>query len=108
MGLLRLFFSDRTPLWAKWLFGLLALAYLASPWDGIPDIFLGPGFIDDLIVVPLLLWIGTRFGVDLKSSEKPDHQDRPRRKKVENEARSQRGKQDGPIGERSAGMRRES
>lgn len=106
MGLLRLFFSPRTPLWARWLFGLLALAYLVSPWDGIPDIFLGPGFIDDLIVVPLLLWIGTRFGVDLRPSDEPNSEPR-RRKKVKNQAKSRHEREQSPVGERSSGMRRE-
>ncbi|MEM9752830.1 MAG: DUF1232 domain-containing protein [Planctomycetota bacterium] len=105
MNLLRLFFSERTPTWAKVVFGLLALAYLASPLDFIPDVLLGPGFIDDLIVVPLLLWIGTWFSGQAKEHDAP--QDGPRRrKKVDNEA-PRRKRDDGSVGERSDGMSRE-
>ena len=35
---------------------LLVLGYLASPYDLFPDFFLGPGWIDDLILVALSLW----------------------------------------------------
>ncbi|MDY6971014.1 MAG: DnaJ domain-containing protein [Thermodesulfobacteriota bacterium] len=38
------------------LFSLLALAYIICPYDLIPDFFLGMGWIDDLIILPLVLW----------------------------------------------------
>ncbi len=104
MGLLRLFFSSRTPTWAKWVFGLLALFYLASPWDAIPDIFLGPGFIDDLVVVPLLLWLGTRFA--WRGDDRDPDDTSPGRKTVKNEA-PPRAKP-AAVDERSPGMRREA
>jgi DnaJ like chaperone protein len=35
---------------------LFLLGYLASPYDLFPDFFLGPGWIDDLILVGLYCW----------------------------------------------------
>jgi uncharacterized membrane protein YkvA (DUF1232 family) len=40
----------------KWLFSLLGLAYVISPYDLFPDLFVGVGWIDDLIVLGLLWW----------------------------------------------------
>lgn len=41
---------------------LLVLAYGVSPFDLLPELFLGPaGLIDDLIIIPLLLWLLSRF-----------------------------------------------
>ena len=33
---------------------LLAIVYVLSPYDFFPDVFLGPGWVDDLIVVTLV------------------------------------------------------
>ncbi len=38
-----------------------ALAYLASPIDLIPDFIPVIGQLDDLIIVPLLIWFALRF-----------------------------------------------
>ena len=35
---------------------LLVLGYLASPYDLFPDFFLGPGWIDDLILLGISFW----------------------------------------------------
>ena len=35
---------------------ILALAYIISPYDLFPDFFLGPGWIDDLLLVGGLWW----------------------------------------------------
>ncbi len=76
----RLFWSSKTPVWAKLLFGIGALVYLSFPWDAIPDIFLGVGQLDDLVVVPTLLWLATKF------AHRPEQKHPPhRRKKVVNE-----------------------
>lgn len=51
------FRNPRTPLWLKAAMVGVVL-YLVSPIDLIPDILLGFGFIDDLVLVPLMLsWI---------------------------------------------------
>jgi len=53
----RAFRHKATPLHLK-LAMLLVPLYLVSPIDIIPDLFLGFGIIDDLVIVPLLVnWI---------------------------------------------------
>ena len=52
--------------------------YLISPFDLIPDFFLGPGWIDDLFLVGLLIWFlsgrslpfSARFGTPHGSSHR--------------------------------------
>jgi len=57
----RAFLDPRTPLWLKAAM-IGVVLYLVSPIDLIPDILLGFGFIDDLILVPLMLsWIARRL-----------------------------------------------
>src|SRR5580698_1589425 len=46
--------DSRTPLFAKFV-ALLAILYLLSPIDLIPDFIPVVGFLDDIIIVPLLL-----------------------------------------------------
>ena len=46
----------RTPRLSKFLI-LAALAYLASPIDLIPDFIPVLGQLDDLVVVPTLIWV---------------------------------------------------
>lgn len=50
----------RTPRVSKWLIAL-ALVYLASPIDIIPDFIPVIGYLDDLVVVPFLLWLALKF-----------------------------------------------
>ncbi|MHA4809713.1 YkvA family protein [Flavitalea flava] len=50
----------RTPAYAK-LTAFLALAYLLSPIDLIPDFIPFIGYLDDLIIVPFLLHIAFRL-----------------------------------------------
>jgi DnaJ-domain-containing protein 1 len=40
----------------KWVLIILGLAYVLCPYDLFPDFFVGPGWIDDLIVLGLLWW----------------------------------------------------
>ena len=57
---LKLAASDpRVPRRAKWLAGA-AIAYLASPIDLIPDFIPVLGQLDDLVIVPGLLWLAIR------------------------------------------------
>jgi uncharacterized membrane protein YkvA (DUF1232 family) len=48
--------DSRTPIYAK-IIAFLAIAYLLSPIDLIPDFIPVVGYLDDIIVVPLLLHI---------------------------------------------------
>ncbi|MEP7240041.1 MAG: YkvA family protein [Devosia sp.] len=53
----RAFFAPETPAWLKGLM-LLIPAYLLSPIDIIPDFIPVVGWLDDAIVIPLLVsWI---------------------------------------------------
>jgi uncharacterized membrane protein YkvA (DUF1232 family) len=52
--------DKRTPRTAKIFLGL-AVGYALSPVDLVPDFIPVLGFLDDLIIVPLLIWIGLRF-----------------------------------------------
>jgi uncharacterized membrane protein YkvA (DUF1232 family) len=51
---------NRTPRISKVLMAC-ALAYLASPIDLIPDFIPVIGHLDDLIIVPLLIWLALRY-----------------------------------------------
>lgn len=50
----------RTPLYAL-LPGLFSLIYLINPFDLIPDFIPFAGYLDDLVIVPLLLHISFRL-----------------------------------------------
>ena len=52
--------DDRTPKPAKWLLGI-AVAYLLSPIDLIPDFVPVIGYLDDVIVVPVLVGIALKL-----------------------------------------------
>ena len=47
--------DPRTPAISKWLIGL-AIVYIASPIDIIPDFIPILGYLDDLIIVPSLIY----------------------------------------------------
>lgn len=50
--------DSRTPIISKWLIGL-AIAYLISPIDIIPDFIPVLGQLDDFIIVPSLIFVAT-------------------------------------------------
>lgn len=50
----------QTP-WISKLFLGAAIAYAVSPIDLIPDFVPVIGYLDDLIIVPLLIWMAIRF-----------------------------------------------
>ena len=52
--------DERTPLYAR-LPAIISLIYLISPIDLIPDFIPFAGYVDDLIIVPLLLHLSFRL-----------------------------------------------
>ncbi len=55
-GYLDIVKSDETPLSAKLLL-FAAVAYFLWPFDLIPDFIPVIGYLDDLIIVPFLIWL---------------------------------------------------
>ena len=51
--------DTRVPKRAKWLLGL-ALGYALSPIDLIPDFIPVVGYLDDVLIVPALIWLAKR------------------------------------------------
>lgn len=52
--------DPRTPRVSRWLLGV-AIAYLLLPFDLIPDWIPLLGQLDDLVIVPVLIYLAMRF-----------------------------------------------
>jgi len=61
VGVYRSIMADpRCPRVSRWLLGG-AIAYALSPVDLIPDFIPVLGYIDDLLIVPFLVWLAMRL-----------------------------------------------
>jgi len=56
----RVYRHPRTPRLSKLFLGV-AIVYAVSPVDLIPDFIPVIGYLDDLLIVPLFIWIAVRF-----------------------------------------------
>jgi len=56
----RVYRHPRTPRFSKFFLGV-ATAYAVSPIDLIPDFIPVIGYLDDLLIVPLFIWLAVRF-----------------------------------------------
>jgi len=52
--------DERTPRLTRWLLGF-AIAYALSPIDLIPDWVPLVGHVDDILIVPVLVWLALRY-----------------------------------------------
>ena len=52
--------DSRTPGWLK-LVGFLVVAYALSPVDLVPDFIPVLGYLDDVILLPVLIWLVLRY-----------------------------------------------
>lgn len=67
----RAFFKPETPVYLK-VAMVATLVYLLSPIDIIPEFIPGLGFLDDLIIVPLMVsWIVGRLPQPVKADNRP-------------------------------------
>lgn len=66
---------ERTPRAAKWL-GAFVVAYALSPIDLIPDFIPVLGYVDDVLLLPALIWLAIRLipdGVLAECRSRADH-----------------------------------
>ncbi|MET3899175.1 uncharacterized membrane protein YkvA (DUF1232 family) [Devosia sp. UYZn731] len=66
------FFAPETPLYLKFATAFVAF-YLVNPFDIIPDFIPVLGWVDDIVLVPLMVsWIVSRLPIKVRA----DHRDR--------------------------------
>ncbi|HBS22748.1 MULTISPECIES: YkvA family protein [Thalassospira] len=76
-NLLRSLFRPDVPLRSKFLL-LAGIIYLVSPIDLLPDVIAGIGWIDDLVIVPLLGWLSYKsLPPSIKSDMASDNLETP-------------------------------
>jgi uncharacterized membrane protein YkvA (DUF1232 family) len=80
----RVWRDPRTPKRAKLLLGL-AVGYLAMPFDLIPDFIPVLGQLDDLLIIPLLIYLAVRFTPGEVIAE---HRESVRKQAEQNEKRT--------------------
>ncbi len=80
--LARAYTDERTELITKLIIALFALAYIVSPVDILPDFLPLFGISDDILVIPLLMWIlipnhilddARRYVAELEKKEPHSH-----------------------------------
>ena len=73
------FFAPQTPLYLK-IATLFAAFYLVNPLDIIPDVIPVIGWVDDLVLVPLMVsWIVSRLPVPVRADHRERNDRGPRR-----------------------------
>lgn len=55
--LYRAFQDERTPLFTRYMAVLLCGIYIVSPIDIAPDVLLLFGIVDDVMIIPMILWM---------------------------------------------------
>ncbi len=59
----------------KYLLWLIAIVYILSPFDLLPDWIFGAGWLDDLGILGLILWLTSRMGKGEKSRESSNYRE---------------------------------
>ena len=75
----KIFRNPAVPWWSKLLFAAFSLGYIANPLDLIPDVIIGIGWIDDLLILPLLAWVFGKYLPGLPHDQRPSDPGRARR-----------------------------
>lgn len=57
----KVFIHPKTPLLAKLLLSLGVLGYVLMPMDALPDFILFFWLADDIVIIPILIWIFMKF-----------------------------------------------
>jgi uncharacterized membrane protein YkvA (DUF1232 family) len=75
-----LFDGDLITMIMKYLPWLVAIIYFIIPYDVVPDVLIGPGWLDDLVVLALAWWWAARLKRAYQTRSGPwDHRSRRQR-----------------------------